>query len=416
MKIAILGFGAREHALGIALKKKGSHFIYFLPGNAGTAQIGFNVAIDLGDVPSIVEFARLRQLDLVVVGPEGLLAKGVVDQLSLAGIPAFGPTQAAMQIEGSKSSALDLMGKSHIPHPRSWVFSNPQAVRTFVRKYNKPVVVKADGLAKGKGVWICQTDEEAFQAAMLCTEYYPGLIVVQELCFGPELSVFAFTDGFSISPLVAACDYKRLCDGDKGLNTGGMGSYTWPAFWNEQLEKEVLEWVMRPAIRAMARLGTPFSGMLFAGLMLTEQGLRVLEFNARPGDPESQVIFPLFKGDLAKVMLSCARGNLSPDMVEWDMTKHAVGVVVASPNYPELSVDYFHEVPGLLGDEGVDTFICHGNTRLTPDGKRVLVGAGRILTIVGIGGSVSEARAKVYSRLGEEIKFPHRARGDIAQI
>lgn len=403
MRIAVLGSGAREHAITWILEADG-HDLWILPGNSGTVQLGTNVPIDPEDVDAVVAFARSQKIDLVVVGSEGPLAKGVVDRLPRL---AFGPTQAAARIETSKSFALDVMSKASIPCPYSWVFANPQAVCTFVKSYGKPVVIKADGLAKGKGVWVCPTPEEAVQAAALCAELYPGPIVVQELLLGTEVSVFGFTDGYNLSELVAACDKKRRDDGDTGPNTGGMGSSTWPEFWTEELASWVAEYVMKPAIREMARRGTPYVGVLYAGLMLTQDGPKVLEFNCRLGDPEAQVILPRFKGDLAKVMLSCIRGTLSSEMVEWDETLFVVGVVVASSDYPEASVvDNEVEVSGL-GKDDDDTFILHGATMLSEDGTRILLKpkAGRILTVVGLGSSLPEAREKAYTRVGR-IRIP----------
>jgi phosphoribosylamine---glycine ligase len=414
MRIAILGSGAREHALALALGS-GGHDLWVLPGNAGTTQLGVNIDIDPENVDTVVAFARQYTIDLVVVGPEGPLAKGVVNRLSQAGIPAFGPTQAAAQIETSKSFALGLMSQAHIPHPASWVFSNSREVCAFVQTYGKPVVIKADGLAKGKGVWVCETYEEAARAAALCADLYPGPIIVQEFLSGREVSVFAFTDGYHLSSLVAACDYKRRDDGDRGPNTGGMGSYAWPEFWNKDLEAEAFEWVMKPAIRFMAQMEIPFSGMLYAGLMLTKDGLKVLEFNCRLGDPEAQVILPLFRGNLAKVMLSCAKGTLSSEPAGWDKTRSAVGVVVASPRYPDEDPSFLTEVPGVLRDGDAQTLILHGTTEFATDGRRIFARGGRMLIVVGKGRSVAEARELVYNRL-EGIEFPHHSRGDIGKV
>lgn len=384
MKIAILGSGAREHALAWVLS--GTNSIWTLPGNAGTVQLGTNVDIDSENVDAVVAFAKSQKIDLVVVGPEDPLAKGVVDRLARAGIPAFGPTQAAAQVEASKSSALDLMREAHIPHPHSWVFANPQAVCTFVRGYGKPIVVKADGLARGKGVWVCETYEEAARAAALCADFYPGTTVVQELLSGREVSVFGFTDGYYLSKLVAACDYKRRDDGDKGPNTGGMGSYAWPEFWNEELAFWVAARVMKPAIRAMALRKTPFSGVLYAGLMLTEDGPKVLEFNCRWGDPEAQVILPLFKGNLADVMLGCVRGTLSSETAEWDKERSCVGVVIASDGYPEQAVP----------DATVDGLAAMDPEILAFRGSN----PGRIMTVVSSAPTVSGARDRLYRNLG----------------
>lgn len=384
MRIAILGSGAREHALSWALAD--THDLWILPGNAGTAQLGTNVDINPEDVDAVVAFAQSMAIDLVVVGSEGPLAKGVVDRLQQIGILAFGPTKAAAQLEASKSFALDVMRKVHILHPASWVFSNSQAVCTFVKGYDKPVVVKADGLAKGKGVWVCETYEEATRAAALCADLYPGLIIVQELLSGKEVSVFVFTDGFNISKPIAACDYKRLCDGNTGPNTGGMGSYAWPEFWTEELASWITEWVMKPAIREMALRGTPFSGVLYAGLMLTEDGPKVLEFNCRWGDPEAQVVLPLFRGNLVEVMLGCIRGTLSPEMVAWDKERSCVGVVITSDGYPEKSVS----------DATVDGLAAMDPKILVFRGRK----AGRIMTVVSLAPTVSGARDFLYHNLG----------------
>lgn len=413
MRVAILGSGMREHALAWILA--GMHRLWILPGNTGTAQLGKNEDIDPEDVDAVVAFAKSMAIDLVVVGPEGPLAKGVVDRLKQAGILAFGPTQAAALLEVSKSFALDVMREAHIPYPDSWVFLNPKDVLTFVKRYEKPVVVKADGLARGKGVWVCQTYEEAARAAALCADLYPGPIVVQELLYGKEVSVFGFTDGYDLSELVAACDYKRRDDGDNGPNTGGMGSYAWPPFWTEELASWVAEYVMKPAIRAMALRGTPFSGVLYAGLMLTEDGPKVLEFNCRFGDPEAQVILPLFRGNLVRVMVGCIRGTLSSEMVAWDKTLSVVGVVVASLGYPEEDeVSHEIEIFGLEGDDG-DTLIFHGPTRVADDGVRILSKGRRMLTVVGQGASLPEAHQKAYARM-EGMEFPHHSRTDIGRM
>lgn len=385
MRIAILGSGAREDALAWVLKKEG-HDLWSLQGNAGTVQRGTNMDINPEEVDAVAVFAKAQAMDLVVVGPEGPLAKGVVDRLTRAGIPAFGPTRAAAQIEASKSFALDLMRQAHIPHPVSWVFANPQAVCAFVNGYGKPAVVKADGLTKGKGVWVCETYEEAARAAALCADLYPGPIVVQELLFGQEVSVFGFTDGYNLSELVAACDYKRRDNENKGPNTGGMGSYAWPSFWTEELSSWVSEWVMKPAIRAMALRGAPYVGVLYAGLMLTEQGPVVLEFNCRLGDPEAQVILPLFKGDLAEVMLGCAKGAFPLGMVAWDRGKSCVGVVIASDWYPEQAV-YDATVDGIA-EMDPEILVFRGSN------------AGRIMTVVGTAPTVSGARECLYRNLG----------------
>jgi len=398
MRVLILGGGAREHALAWCLSKSSKcESLFVWPGNAGTKQVAHNVHLN---PDRLIDHIVGLRVDLVVIGPERFLAEGLVDKLAERRILVFGPTEAAARLETSKSFALEVMREVQIPHPESWVFSNPEAVATFAKRFGKPIVVKADGLAQGKGVWLCYTPKEAEQAARLCWELFPEQpIVVQELLEGREVSVFCFTDGWNISPLVAACDYKRLLNGDQGPNTGGMGSYAWPRFWREPLEQEIFQYVIRPVIRAMARKGTPFVGMLYAGLMLTKDGPKVLEFNARFGDPEAQVILPLLESDLLEIMCACSEGRLKEVPVSWNRRLHAVGVVMASGGYPgEYKSGY--PIEGLNGDP----LVFHASTR--SEDRRVVTdnASGRVLTAVGTGSSLKEARKRAYKKM-ETIEF-----------
>ncbi|MDP2735759.1 MAG: phosphoribosylglycinamide synthetase C domain-containing protein, partial [bacterium] len=273
----------------------------------------------------------------------------------------------------------------------------PKAAATYAKGLGRSVV-KADGLASGKGVWVCDTPEKAETASRLCWDMYPERpIVVQEFLEGREVSVFAFTDGYDISPLVAACDYKRLKDGNKGPNTGGMGSYSWPSFWDRDLEAWTELFVMKPAVRMLDYLGFPFCGVLYAGLMLTAEGPKVLEFNARFGDPEAQVILPLLQGDLVEIMQACVAGELRKASVSWRRDLFSVGVVMASAGYPGK-----HEQGRVvfgLGKDQEDSMVLHGATR--QEGERVLTDStsGRVLTVVGTGGSLAQARKAAYGRV-----------------
>lgn len=385
MRVLILGGGAREHALAWRISQSpqcSSLFVW--PGNGGTKQLRWNVCLN---PDRLIDHIVALRPDYVVIGPETFLQEGLVDKLAERGIPAFGPSQAAAQLETSKSFALKVMQEAHVPHPGSWVFSNPQAVVTFATTYKKPVVVKADGLTGGKGVWLCHTLEEVERYANLCWELHPEEpIVVQELLEGQEVSVFAFTDGHNISSMVAARDYKRAFDGDRGPNTGGMGSYAWPYFWTTELEQEILEWIIRPIIRRMEMRGTPFAGVLYAGLMLTKEGPKVLEFNARLGDPEAQVILPLLETDFLEVCKAVYTQTLNQCEVRWRRDKSCVGVVIASNGYPEQAVPDA-AVEGLSKMDP-EILVFHGGN------------SGRLMTIVGRGASVPEARDYVYSNLG----------------
>lgn len=372
-------------------------------GNAGTAEVATNVSVNPEDVAAVVAAARDLRSDLVVVGPEVPLAKGLVDQLANAGIPAFGPTRAAARIESSKSFARTMMREAGVPGPDYRVFHDRRSALDFVRKTPGPLVVKADGLAAGKGVTICHNAEEAAEAVRNCMDHRlfgraGETIVVEEMLSGTEVSLFAFCDGRRVSAPVAACDYKRAGDGDAGPNTGGMGSYTPPGFWTETLAGDLVDQIMRPTVEIMASLDVPYQGMLYAGIMLTASGPKVLEFNCRFGDPETQVILPLLRSDPVAVMMACVEGRLDSLPVEWDRQAH-VGVVMASGGYPS-AYQTGYEVRGLELEQE-DTQVFHAGTTLRTDGgaPRVVTSGGRVLTVTGRGDSLEDARARAYRRV-----------------
>ena len=430
MKVLLLGSGGREHALAWRINQSPRlDRLWVAEGNAGTARLATNLLVDPGDTLAVVETARSLGIDLVVVGPELPLANGVVDRLAKAGIRAFGPTQAAARIESSKGFARAIMQEAGVPGPSFGVFQDEQQALEYLSSCPGPTVVKADGLAAGKGVLLCPTAEEAAAAVRRCmTEGAFGAagktVVIEEFLTGQEVSVFAFTDGETISPLVAACDYKQVGDGDVGPNTGGMGSFTPPEFWNQGLAEEVKRTVIAPVLRQLAGRGTPYRGVLYAGLMLTEKGIQTLEFNCRFGDPEAQVILPLLESDPLEVMLACAQGTLNQVPVSWRSQAY-VGVVMTSGGYP----GEYHtgcRIDGLE-EESPSSFVFHAGTRQpsSPSGESpggpnnpeaVVTSGGRVLTVVGWGDNLADARSNAYRRL-EAIHFDGcYYRKDIGQI
>ena len=430
MKVLIVGSGAREHAMAWRLMQSARlHGLWVANGNAGTASLATNLDVKPDDVEGILEAAASLHIDLVVVGPELPLAMGLVDKLTAAGIPAFGPTQAAARIETSKSFALEVMREAGVPCPEFQVFREQQDALAFLAKHSGPTVIKADGLAAGKGVSLCATREEAAVAvrSYMSDRIFGAAgdtIVIEEMLNGPEVSVFAFSDGDHISTLAAACDYKRLENGNRGPNTGGMGSFAPPDFWADSLAGEVERTVVRPVIEAMARRGTPYRGILYAGIMLTQEGPKVLEFNCRMGDPEAQVVLPLLITDPLEVMQACAESRLDQITVKWS-SQYCVGIVMASGGYPGTYETGF-DIAGLesTGESPPqetteeNTLVFHAATKHVDDdstGKLVTTG-GRVLTVVGRGNSLVQARSRAYDRV-RRIQF-HGAyyRTDIAAV
>ncbi len=430
MKVLIVGSGGREHALAWRLKHSPRvSEMWVAGGNSGTAQLATNAPVSPEDVPAVVQLAREIPADLVVVGPEQPLADGLADRLEEVGIPTFGPSQTAARIEASKSFARQVMRDAGVPGPEYRVFSDQSAALDFLTKHASPVVIKADGLAAGKGVALCAGPEEAVLAVKGCMEdrifgAAGDAVIVEEWLRGTEVSVFAFCDGENLSTPVAACDYKQLEDEDRGPNTGGMGSFAPPPFWNSDLADEVMRTILKPTVQRMAELGCPYTGMLYAGLMFTGDGPRVLEFNCRFGDPEAQVILPLLESDPVDTMLACIEGKLAATDVRWSDRPH-VGVVMVSGGYPG-AYETGKEISGLgqgcgqAGQPGADseTLVFHaGAANLGEgDGARVVTSGGRVLTVVGRGDTIEAARARAYGRV-DNIRFENaRFRHDIGDL
>jgi len=407
MNVLVVGSGAREHALSWKLRQSPRLTDLFVaPGNAGTAQIATNRDVRASDVDGLVALAKELRVDLVIVGPEDPLSRGLVDLLTVEGIAAFGPTQAAARIESSKAFSKELMVRHGIPTAASRIFDNRTDARIYAESFPDGVVVKADGLAAGKGVFVCDTAEEALAAIdmMMGEDAIFGragsTVLVEERLTGREVSAMAFTDGITVAPMPFSCDYKRIGDGDEGPNTGGMGAYSPPPWLDEALEPVIHEGITEAAVKAMMDEGTPYRGALYPGLMITPEGPRVIEFNCRLGDPETQVLIPRLKSDFLEICLAVVNNRLSDAEIEWT-TDAAVGVVMASGGYPD---DYptGYEISGL-GSLDEDALVFHAGTALRDDGA-VVTSGGRVLTVVGTGSSLSEARAKAYRNV-QRIHF-----------
>ncbi len=417
MRVMVIGNGAREHAIAWKLHASPRvSAVFAAPGNAGTAQLGVNLDVKPTDVEGLLAAARDNAIDLTVVGPEMSLEEGVVDRFDAEGLRIVGPTRAAARIETSKVFAKRLMETHGIPTGRAEVFGSYGEASEYVAMGAGPVVIKADGLAAGKGVRVCDTREEAQESLheVMVDRVFGDAgnrVVVEERLTGQEVSVFAFTDGVNISPLVAACDYKRAYDGDLGLNTGGVGSYSPPPMWNAELEAQVMDEIIAPTIRALATEGTPYRGVLFGGLMLTADGPRVIEFNARLGDPETQVLLPRLETDLLDVFEAILDGTVDRTPIAWS-ERAAVGVVMASGGYPG---DYAtgHPISGLDDvDDGVTVF--HAGTALSDGG--VVTAGGRVLTVIATGRSIEEARAVAYENVARIGFEGAQYRSDIAAL
>ena len=393
--------------------------VYCAPGNGGTGGMARNIPIGAADVVRIVDFAKRERVGLVVLGPEAAVDAGVGDALRSAGFNVFGPNRGAGRIESSKSFAKKLMVRAGIPTADYEVFTQPEPARAWARERQGRVAVKADGLARGKGVIVCASVEEANGAidAMLVQGRFGrsgATIVVEEKLEGPELSVLGVTDGTDVIALEPARDFKRAHDGDRGPNTGGMGAYSPPAGVDGAILAEVLESVLRPAVRELADSGDEFRGVLYAGLMLTPTGIRTLEFNARFGDPETQVVLPRLESDFVALALAAAKGTLAGlPAPRWN-PRAAVGVVVASANYPDDElVKTGFPIRGLAEmPRGVQIF--HAGTRFEP-GRGLVTDGGRVVTSVALGDTVAEAREKALAG-ARQVRFQGAFfRSDIAE-
>ena len=400
MKVLIVGSGGREHA--IAEKKKKSpkvEKIYCAPGNAGIGLIAECVPIGAMEFAKLVDFAKENQIDLTIVGMDDPLVGGLVDELESAGLRAFGPRKNAAILEGSKAFSKDLMRKYGIPTAGYETFDDADEAVSYLEMLEFPVVLKADGLALGKGVLICQTLEEAkegVKAIMLDKQFgnAGNKLVVEEFMTGREVSVLSFVDGKTIKTMTSAQDHKRAEDGDQGLNTGGMGTFSPSPFYTEEIDRFCQQYIYQATVNAMEKEGRPFKGVIFFGLMLTENGPRVLEYNARFGDPEAQVVLPRMKNDIVDVMEACIDGRLDEIDLQFE-DNAAVCVVLASDGYP-VQYEKGYLIRGLENFDGRDSYYCfHAGTKMTDQG--IVTNGGRVLGITAKGKDLKEARTNAYA-------------------
>jgi phosphoribosylamine--glycine ligase len=407
MNILLLGSGGREHALAWAISASPlTDKLFCAPGNAGIAQVSECVALDIGDHEAIVAFAREHKIDLVVVGPEGPLCAGIVDDLEAAGIKAFGPTKWAARLEGSKGFTKDLCKANNIPTAAYQRFKQAAAAKDYVRKQGAPIVVKADGLAAGKGVVVAETVADA--EAAIDMMFGGGLgdkaweIVIEECLVGEEASFFALCDGETALPLASAQDHKRVHDGDKGPNTGGMGAYSPAPAMTAEITKRTMDEIINPTMRAMKAMGAPFKGVLFAGLMITAKGPQLIEYNTRFGDPECQVLMLRLMSDLLPALLAARDGQLKNFDLRW-YPHAALTVVMAANGYPG-AYGKGSEIGGLADAAALDGVeIFHAGTK-SQDGK-ILANGGRVLNVCGTGATIREAQARAYAAV-DRIKWP----------
>lgn len=400
MKVLIVGGGGREHAIAVSVaKSKRVSKIYAAPGNAGIAALAECVPIGVMEFDKIADFAVEKAIDLVIVGPDDPLVGGIVDVLEARGIRAFGPRKNAAILEGSKAFSKDLMKKYNIPTAAYENFDNAEDALEYLKTAKMPIVLKADGLALGKGVLICNTREEAFEGVKeIMTDKKFGSagnkLVVEEFLTGREVSVLSFVDGKTIKTMASAQDHKRAKDNDEGLNTGGMGNFSPTPFYTEEVDKFCKENIYQRTVDAMKSEGREFKGVIFFGLMLTPDGPRVLEFNARFGDPETQVVLTRMESDIIDVMESCIDGKLSDVDLKF-ADNAAVCVVLASDGYP-VSYKKGYEITGLEAFEGKKDYFCfHAGTKFDDKGK-VVTNGGRVLGVTATAKTLKEARAKAY--------------------
>jgi phosphoribosylamine--glycine ligase len=399
MKILVVGGGGREHALvwKIAQSPKVSN-IFCAPGNAGISEQATLVPIKANDLNGLLNFASREKIDLTIVGPEEPLTKGIVDLFESKGLTIFGASQKAAELEGSKAFAKEMMKKYRVPTSSYEIFEDPKKAKDYIRRQGAPIVVKADGLAAGKGVILCKTVEEALKSVdQIMVEKIFGeagnRIVVEEYLVGEEASYIAFTDGKAILAMASSQDHKQVFEGDQGPNTGGMGAYSPAPVVTDEVHEKIIEKILRPIIQGMGEEGRPYKGVLYAGLMIHEGHPKVLEFNARFGDPETQPVLMRMKGDIIPILGACIEGNLSRYKIEWD-SRAAVCVVMASKGYPG---DYEKGEP-ISGLKEVsqmeDIFVFHAGTALK-DGQMSTNG-GRVLGVTGLGKDIPRAIERTY--------------------
>jgi len=416
MNVLVIGSGGREHAIVWKVSQSPKLTkLYALPGNPGIAELAENVnGISVDDHAAIALFCKEKRIDLVIVGPEAPLAAGLVDSLSDANIRCFGPSQAAAQIEASKSFAKDFMARHNIPTAKYATFSNYDEAVRYLEAVDYPIVIKASGLAAGKGVILPETMDEAKSTLeeILVKKVFGEAgaeVVIEERMTGQEVSLMAFTDGTSVVPMLPAQDHKRLLDGDKGLNTGGMGAYAPAPIFTSAMMSEAVEKVLKPTVNGMKNEGNPFIGVLYAGLMLTPNGIRTLEFNCRFGDPETQVVLPLLETDLVEIAEACADENLANINIQWKNSA-AVCVVLASKGYPEKvesgKVVTIEQLP--------DDMVCfHAGTKM--ENEKLITSGGRVFGLTAWAEDIASAVKKVYANIGKVTFDGMQYRKDIAR-
>ena len=404
--ILLLGSGGREHALAMKLAESPlCGELYIAPGNGGTVEVGENVALDENDPAAVADFARETNIGLVVIGPEAPLVAGVADAVREAGIPCFGPGAAGAQMEGSKRFSKELMGRANIPTAAYGVFTNEEDALAYVREQGAPLVVKADGLAAGKGVIVATELVQAEEAVRECFGGTFGeagsTVVVEEMLTGPECSLLAFTDGKTVRPMATSQDHKRALEGDKGPNTGGMGVYSPVPIVTDEEQTE-MERIMNATVAQLAAEGIDYRGCLYGGFMLTPQGPKVLEYNARFGDPETQVVLPRLKNDLVEVMLACANQTLDQVELAW-RDEWAVSVVLTSAGYPG-SYEKGKVITGIEDAAAMENVtVYHAGTAVNEDGDVVTAG-GRVIDVTALGATFEDARNLAYEAC-EKIQF-----------
>lgn len=412
MKVLIVGGGGREHAIAMSMKKsKRVDALYCVPGNAGIAQIAeCEPSIGVMEFDKVVAYAKEKEIDLVFVAPDDPLVGGLVDALQAEGFRVFGPNKAAAILEGSKAFSKDLMKKYNIPTAAYENFTDPQAALDYLETASMPIVLKADGLALGKGVLICNTLEEAKAGVKeIMQDKHFGdagnCMVIEEFMTGREVSVLSFVDGKTIKTMTSAQDHKRAKDGDQGLNTGGMGTFSPTPFYTEEVDEFCKKYIYQPTVDAMRAEGREFKGVIFFGLMITPNGPRVLEYNARFGDPETQVVLCRMKNDIIDVIEACIDGTLDKIDLQFE-DNAAVCVVLASDGYPE-KYDKGFEIQGLENFDGKEDYFCyHAGSKFDANG-RIVTNGGRVLGVTATGSTLQEARAKAYQAT-EWISFENK--------
>ena len=396
MNVLLLGSGGREHALAYALVKSPKLAkLYCAPGNPGIAKLAEIAALKISDHPAVIEFCKSHQIDFVVVGPEAPLVAGLVSDLEAVGIAAFGPSKFAAQLEGSKGFTKDICAAHNIPTAAYERFSALGPALTYLKEMGAPIVVKADGLAAGKGVTVAMTEAEAEVALrdIFDGRFGQAECVIEEFLEGEEASFFVLSDGVDVLPLTTAQDHKRVGDGDTGPNTGGMGAYSPAPCMTPALCDEALEKIVRPTVKALAEMGHPYKGVLYAGLILTKHGPKLIEYNARFGDPETQVLMMRLESDLLDMLVASATGNLGSKKVSW-RNDWALTVVLCAKGYPG-DVTKGNVINGLDQNFGKDVEVFHAGTAL--DGEFVVSNGGRVLNVTALGSNAKEAQARAYA-------------------